>query len=236
VLQVESPFDFARQSSVYVPKGMAAPQSSMHSQAVAELVAHAAQMLGGRTLVLTTTLRAMRAIGESLRSSFSASEQQCPQVWVQGQAPKRELMARFCNAAHSVRGGVLVASASFWEGVDIPGDALQLVVIDKLPFSPPDDPWLQARAQALEAEGKSAFMEMHLPQAAVMLKQGAGRLIRSVTDRGILVVCDARLSTMGYGKRLMAALPPMRRIQDNAEFLEALQLLTTTSTKDLPWS
>jgi len=115
-----------------------------------------------------------------------------------------------------------VATASFWEGIDIAGDALQLLVIDKLPFAPPDDPLVQARASAQVAGGGNAFKNLHLPQAAIALKQGAGRLIRSETDRGILVVCDVRLAQMGYGKKLLEGLPPMRRLVDGQDWLEAL--------------
>jgi ATP-dependent DNA helicase DinG len=114
----------------------------------------------------------------------------------------------------------------------MPGAALQLLVIDKLPFTPPDDPVLQARAQAIEAKGKSAFKQLHLPQAAVALRQGAGRLIRRESDQGILVVCDVRLAQMGYGRQLVAALPPMHRLANAQEFAQALGELTRPSTTD----
>jgi ATP-dependent DNA helicase DinG len=125
----------------------------------------------------------------------------------------------------------LVASASFWEGVDIPGQALQCVVIDKLPFPPPGDPLVDARAEQLEAQGRQPFMDYWVPQAAVALKQGAGRLIRSETDRGLLVIGDTRLTSMGYGRRLLAALPPMRRLSDQDEALACLAQITKTATK-----
>jgi ATP-dependent DNA helicase DinG len=125
---------------------------------------------------------------------------------------------------------VLVASASFWEGVDIPGQALQLVIIDKIPFAPPDDPLLQARCQAVEAAGGSAFTAVQLPMAAVALQQGVGRLIRRESDRGVLVVCDTRLTDKGYGRTLMAALPAMRVLAGAEELEAALRQLTTTST------
>jgi ATP-dependent DNA helicase DinG len=128
---------------------------------------------------------------------------------------------------------VLVASASFWEGIDVPGDTLQLVIIDKLPFPPPNDPMAEARSKALEADGRSAFNDYFVPEAAVALKQGAGRLIRRETDQGVLVVCDTRLISMGYGKRLLRALPPMKRLSSAAELL--LQL-TKVCTKDSPLS
>jgi ATP-dependent DNA helicase DinG len=122
-------------------------------------------------------------------------------------------MQRFLEAPHAV----LVGSQSFWEGVDVPGEALQCVVIDKLPFPPPGDPLVEARVQRLESEGRNAFAEYFVAEAAVALKQGAGRLIRSESDRGLLVVCDPRMATMGYGRRLFAALPPMKRVDGEAE-------------------
>jgi ATP-dependent DNA helicase DinG len=126
----------------------------------------------------------------------------------------------------------LVASASFWEGVDVPGDALQLVVIDKLPFPPPNDPLVEARSARLEEAGRSPFNDYFLAEAAVALKQGAGRLIRRESDQGILVVCDTRLASMGYGRRLLAALPPMRKIKSEEDYLDSLNQLTKVSTMD----
>src|SRR5206468_8785933 len=117
-----------------------------------------------------------------------------------------------------------------WEGVDVPGQALQMVIIDKLPFPPPNDPLVEARSQRLEAQGRNAFNDYFVAEAAVALKQGAGRLIRRESDQGVLVVCDTRLATMGYGKRLVAALPPMRQLRSREEWLEALDALTRTST------
>ncbi|MBX3654517.1 MAG: ATP-dependent DNA helicase [Ramlibacter sp.] len=236
VVQVGSPFDYENQSAVYVPRELPRPADPGHSRAVAGLVAGAARRLAGRTMVLTTTLRALRAIGEDLQSRFQDSGEL--EVLVQGQWPKRRLIERFrAGASFGQPGCVLVASASFWEGVDVPGDALQLVVIDKLPFPPPNDPLVEARAHRLEAEGRSPFNEYFIPEAAVALKQGAGRLIRRESDRGVLVVCDSRLAAMGYGRRLLAALPPMRRLQSAAEFEEMLDgLATRSSTTDPSWT
>lgn len=232
VLQVQSPFDYLAQAAIYVPPHMPKPGDAGHSAAVAQLVAQGATLLGGRTLVLTTTLRAMRDIAAALRQHFDAFS--CVDVLLQGESPKREL------TEHFVRGGVggnngciLVGSASFWEGIDVPGDALQMVVIDKLPFSPPGDPVVEARARQLEASGNNPFHHYHVPQAAIALKQGAGRLIRRETDRGVLVVCDVRLSQMGYGRRILAALPPMQRIATQDQFVATLEsLLTRPSTRD----
>lgn len=224
VLRVASPFDYPSQAAVYVPRQLPRPNDPAHSGAVAALAQRAALRLGGRTMVLTTTLRALRAIGEQLQAHFQATGEL--EVLVQGQWPKRRLIERFRDGASDGRPGcILVASASFWEGVDVPGEALQLVVIDKLPFPPPGDPLVEARGQRLEAQGRSPFNDYSVPEAAVALKQGAGRLIRSESDEGLLVVCDTRLVQMGYGRRLLAALPPMRRIADEADFEEALQRL-----------
>ena len=154
------------------------------------------------------------------------------EILVQGELPKREMMERFRLSQGSITPRcVLVASSSFWQGIDVPGEALQLVIIDKLPFPPPNDPLVEARSFRTKAAGRSAFSDYLIPEAALALKQGAGRLIRRETDRGILVVCDNRLNTRGYGKRLMAALPPMQRLGTAQEFQVALEVLTTISTK-----
>ncbi|WP_218510718.1 ATP-dependent DNA helicase [Variovorax sp. dw_308] len=224
VLRVASPFDYASQAALYVPRQFPKPNDPGHSAAVAQLAARGATVLGGRTLVLTTTLRALRTIGEAMRAHFEHTEAELrPEVLVQGELPKRVLMDRFREGAGGGRAGcVLVASASFWEGFDAPGDVLQLVVIDKLPFPPPNDPLVEARSRRLEGQGRSSFNDYFLPEAGVALKQGAGRLIRRETDRGLLVICDTRLVAMGYGKRLLAALPPMRRVEGEAAFDSAL--------------
>lgn len=239
VLRVDSPFDYAQQAALYVPRALPRPADPGHGAAVAAFVAEAATRLGGRTLVLTTTLRALRGIGQALQGRLAGQLE----VLVQGQMARQRILDRFRegDAGPGGQGCVLVASASFWEGVDVPGDALQLVVIDKLPFPPPNDPLVEARAQQIELAGGSAFKSYFLAEAAVALKQGAGRLIRRESDRGVLVVCDTRLVQMGYGKRLRAALPPMRQLQDEAEFLQLLETLagpavTRPSTMDLPWA
>ena len=231
VLQVQSPFDYPKQAAMYVPQAMPKPGDPNHSAAVAQLIFHASATLGGRTLVLTTTLRAMREIAAALRQHFTSSS--AIDVLVQGESPKRELTERFVLGATSGgKGCILVGSASFWEGVDVPGDALQLVVIDKLPFSPPGDPMVEARAQHFQSNGKNPFNHLHVPKAAITLKQGAGRLIRRETDRGVLVVCDVRLTQMGYGRRILAALPAMLPLTTQEQFEKALQALTKPSTMD----
>ena len=222
VLTVDSPFDYPNHAGLYVPQPFVAAGSAQHSQQVAQLVLDAAQRIGGRTLVLTTTLRALQAISEALRASLGLFTEL--DVLVQGEAPKLALVERFmvAGSVRSQRGAILVASATFWEGVDLPGDVLQLVVIDKLPFPPPDDPLVEARSRRLESVGRTAFHDYMLPEAAMALKQGAGRLIRSETDRGVLVVCDTRLISMSYGAELVASLPPMRLLGGQSAFEQAL--------------
>lgn len=233
VLRISSPFDYESQASLYIPTIFPKPGDPLHSARVAESVAVWARQLKGRTMVLTTTLRALRTIGESLHAAFDNS---CDmQILVQGEMPKRALIERFREGnSQGARACVLVASATFWEGIDVPGDALQLVVIDKLPFPPPNDPLAEARSKLLELQGRNAFTDYFLPEAAVALKQGAGRLIRRETDRGILVICDSRLVTMGYGRRLLRALPPMKRLASEQDLMDKLAILTRTCTRHCP--
>jgi ATP-dependent DNA helicase DinG len=229
VLQVGSPFDYARQAAVYVPPDFPKPGDPSHTARVAECATAWSRRLGGRTMVLTTTLRALRSIGDALQASFEQSGDL--EVLVQGALPKRVLVERFrAGNSEGKKGCVLVASASFWEGIDFPGDSLQLVIIDKLPFPPPNDPLVEARSKQLESQGRSAFSDYFLPEAAVALKQGAGRLIRRETDHGVLVVCDSRLVSMGYGRRLMKALPPMKRLASEQELTNQLDELTRICT------
>ena len=231
ILKIGSPFDYSVQASLYVPGHLPKPSDRDHSAQVAQLVARAAPVIGGRTLVLTTTLRALQVVSAALELHFSDSK--ALEILVQGRQTKRQLIERFRQGNQGGRAPcILVASASFWEGVDVPGDALQLVVIDKLPFPVPTDPLVQARSKRLESMGRSVFNDYFMPEAAIALKQGAGRLIRRETDRGILVVCDSRLAHMGYGRRLLAALPSMRKITSEDELLEALAALTKPSTMD----
>lgn len=211
-LRVGSPFDYARQARLWVPTRFPLPQAADHPAAVGALAARCAAALGGRCFVLTTTLRVLPAIAQALRE---AAADLGLTVLVQGTEPRRALLQRFGDGA----GRVLVGSHSFWEGIDLPGEALQCVLIDKLPFPPPSDPLIEARARQLRAEGREPFTECFVAETAIALKQGAGRLIRTETDRGLLVVCDPRLVRMGYGRRLLAALPPMPRVEDEAAAL-----------------
>ena len=226
-LRVGSPFDYPAHARLYIPAGFPKPSEPGHPVEVAALAARCARALGGRTFVLTTTLRALQAIGERLRDTFE-TEGDAIQVLVQGSAPKRQLLQQFMNQPRSV----LVGSQSFWEGIDVPGDALQCVLIDKLPFPPPNDPLVEARVKRLESEGRNPFADYFVAEAAVSLKQGAGRLIRSETDRGLLVICDPRMAGMNYGRRLREALPPMTRL---ATEVEALAWLDGLSASSLPF-
>ncbi len=219
-LRVGSPFDYAAHARLYIPAGFPKPSEAGHAVAVATLAARCARALGGRSFVLTTTLRALQAVGDRLREAFEANGDPI-QVLVQGSAPKRQLLQQFLDRPASV----LVGSQSFWEGIDVPGEALQCVLIDKLPFPPPNDPLVEARVKRLEAEGRNAFADYFVAEAAVSLKQGAGRLIRNETDRGLLVVCDPRMAGMNYGRRLREALPPMTRVGSEAEALAWLDSL-----------
>ena len=220
VLRVGSPFDYEANARLYVPRQFPKPSEPGHAPAVAVLAARCARALGGRTFVLTTTLRALQAIGDGLRAEFEAGEDAI-QVLQQGAAPKRMLLQQFLADPRAV----LVGSASFWEGIDVPGDSLQCVLIDKLPFPPPNDPLVEARVQRLEAAGRNAFADYFIAEAAISLKQGAGRLIRTEQDRGLLVVCDPRMAGMNYGRRLRAALPPMGQLGAEEEALDWLDLL-----------
>ncbi|MCY4746537.1 ATP-dependent DNA helicase [Pelomonas sp. UHG3] len=220
ILRVGSPFDYPAHARLYVPRGFPKPAEPTHPASVALLASRLARALGGRTFVLTTTLRNLQTVADALRERFEEGGDAIA-VLQQGALPKRVLLQRFIDNPASV----LVGSASFWEGIDVPGDALQCVVIDKLPFPPPNDPLVEARVQRLEAEGRNAFADYFIAEAAIALKQGAGRLIRTETDRGLLVVCDPRMAGMNYGRRLRAALPPMTPVANEAEALAWLQLL-----------
>jgi len=217
-LRLGSPFDYAANARLFVPTRFPKPNEPGHAAAVAMLAARCAAALGGRTFVLTTTLRALPLVSETLRSQLEAAGAGHIEVLVQGTQPKRALLQRFLAQPASV----LVGSQTFWEGIDVPGDALQCVLIDKLPFPPPNDPLIEARVKRLESQGRNPFNECFVAEAAISLKQGAGRLIRSETDRGLLVVCDPRMVRMPYGARLRAALPAMTVLSEESAALEWL--------------
>ena len=213
-LRVGSPFDYAAHARTWVPPKFPKPNEARHPQAVGELAARLAMRLGGRTFVLTTTLRVLPLIAQAI-TDVSTQAGQPLHVLVQGSHPKRSLLQRFLDTPRSV----LVGSQTFWEGIDVPGAALQCVLIDKLPFPPPTDPLVQARARQLERQGRDPFNDYYLSEAAISLKQGAGRLIRSETDLGLLVITDIRLRQMPYGRRLRQALPEMGSLDTEADAL-----------------
>lgn len=221
-LRVGSPFDYAGNARLWVPNPCPKPNESGHPLAVGRLAARCAGALGGRTFVLTTTLRALPLVAEALREQADRDGLKLT-LLVQGSEPRRSLLQRFGDGHDAV----LLGSQSFWEGIDVPGDALQCVLIDKLPFPPPNDPLVQARVRQIREQGREPFEAYFLAEAAVSLKQGGGRLIRTETDRGLLVVCDPRMRQMGYGRRLRAALPPMGWIADDSQAMDWLEELAS---------
>jgi ATP-dependent DNA helicase DinG len=202
----ESPFDYGKQALFYVPENMPEPNSPGYSAAVAAVALPVIQASGGRAFVLCTSLRAMREIHALFKEAFEQNGIEYP-LMMQGESSRSELLERFRKRGNAV----LVGSQSFWEGVDVRGEALSCVIIDKLPFAPPDDPVLAARIDKMNEEGKNAFMEYQLPYAVITLKQGAGRLIRDEADSGVLVICDPRLISKPYGRRIWQSLPPFKR-------------------------
>ena len=221
-LRVGSPFDYPANARVWVPPRMPLPNAQGHPAAVGALAARCAIALGGRTFVLTTTLRVLPLVAQAIHDEAAAQGRELV-VLVQGTEPRRALLQRYGDG----RGCVLVGSQSFWEGIDMPGDALQCVLIDKLPFPPPNDPLVEARVRQLREQGRNPFDDYFVAEAAISLKQGAGRLIRTESDRGLLVVCDPRMRQMGYGRRLLAALPAMGVLSDEAEALDWLAALAS---------
>lgn len=202
----DSPFNYATQALLYVPNDMPDPNSPSYTSCVVAAAIPILQASGGRAFVLSTSLRAMREMHALLKEAFSEKGIESP-LLLQGESSRTELLDRFRQLGNAV----LVGSQSFWEGVDVRGEALSVVIIDKLPFAPPDDPVLSARVDKLNAEGKNAFMEYQLPYSVITLKQGAGRLIRDEQDRGVLMICDPRLISKSYGKRIWQSLPPFKR-------------------------
>jgi ATP-dependent DNA helicase DinG len=202
-----SPFDFARQALLYTPRGLPAdPNDPGYTDAVVAAALPVLEASRGRAFLLFTSHRALRRAHELLkdRAGFDYP------LLVQGTGSRSELLVRFRRLGNAV----LLGAASFWEGVDVRGEALSVVLIDKLPFAPPDDPVLAARIEALREEGGNPFMEYQLPQAVLQLKQGAGRLIRDESDRGVLVLCDPRLYSKSYGRTVRESLPPMKQTRE----------------------
>jgi ATP-dependent DNA helicase DinG len=215
-----SPFDYAEQALLYAPQGLPDPNSPAYADAVARVALPLIRAARGRAFVLCTSLRAMRRIHELLAEGLQRAGDVLP-LLLQGEGSRTELLERFRRLGNAV----LVASQSFWEGVDVPGDALSLVVIDKLPFASPDDPVLAARVEHMQKQGLSPFLHHQLPRTVINMKQGAGRLIRSEGDRGVLCICDPRMIDKSYGKVVWRSLPPMRRTRDEAAAVAFLERL-----------
>ena len=212
--QWESPFDYAEQALFYVPKGLSEPNSPVYTQSVIKAAIPVLAASQGRAFLLFTSYRALSEAATLL------NEQTDYPLFVQGDAPRDTLLKRFRSTAHAV----LLGTSSFWEGVDVRGEALSCVIIDKLPFASPGDPVLKARIDAMRKLGINAFMEYQLPDAVIALKQGAGRLIRDVHDRGVLMICDPRILNKPYGRLFLDSLPPMSRTRDPEQVKEFFAL------------
>jgi ATP-dependent DNA helicase DinG len=206
-LQLDSPFDYANNAMMWLPDHLPEPRDSEFVPALLENVIPLLEASQGRAFLLFTSHRALRRAAEILADRVSFP------LFVQGEQPRSVLLEQFRQSGE----GVLLGSSSFWEGVDVIGDALSLVVMDKLPFAAPDDPVMEARSDLLRKSGGNPFTQLYLPQAVISLKQGAGRLIRDVNDRGALVICDPRIQTKSYGRVFRDSLPPMRQAAEHSE-------------------
>jgi ATP-dependent DNA helicase DinG len=223
-----SPYDFAKQALLYVPEGLPDPNTEGYAEAVIDAAWPVVRASGGHAFLLFTSLRAMDRGFERLKAKLKAERLDWP-LLLQGTGSKNELLERFRVSPHAI----LVASQSFWEGVDVKGEQLSVVVIDRLPFNPPDEPVLAACIERINRAGGNAFMDYQLPRAVIALKQGAGRLIRDETDRGALMICDPRLVDKPYGKRIWRALPPFRRTRSLAD-VEAFFTAPATARSAIP--
>jgi ATP-dependent DNA helicase DinG len=226
----DSPFDFASQSLLYLPRGLDPPSSPRHTGQVVDAVVPVLEASGGRAFLLFTSHRALQ---EAARRLVALWRDQPPYpLLVQGEAPREILIARFREAGNAV----LLGTGSFWEGIDVKGDALVVVVVDKLPFAVPDDPVLKARLDAITRRGGNAFFEEQVPQAVIALKQGVGRLIRDRGDFGVVVLCDSRVVTRPYGRIFLDSLPPMpvTRDLDHARSFLASRLAGSSTLADGP--
>ncbi len=203
-LALDSPFDYARQALLYLPPGLPDPNLPVYTERVIEAVLPVLEASRGRAFILFTSHRALRRAADLLAGRVAFP------LFVQGTAPRHQLLSGFRESGN----GILLGAASFWEGVDVAGEALSCVIIDKLPFAAPDDPVLVARLEALRDAGLNPFTDWQIPNAVIALKQGAGRLIRDVNDRGVLVLCDPRLTSKPYGKLFLRSLPSMRLHRD----------------------
>ena len=213
-LAVPSPFDFATRCALYLPRDLPAVGTEEFLERSSDRICELIEMTDGGAFVLTTSLASMRAFHRHLRARLSARL-----LLMQGERPKAALLSAFRQNGAAV----LVATSSFWEGVDVPGRALRLVVLEKLPFAVPTDPVFQARGRALEESGKNPFVHLALPGAAIALKQGFGRLLRREDDVGVVALLDERVHTRGYGKQILSALPPAHRTSDLQEVRTLVQ-------------
>lgn len=216
-VKIESPFEYERQSLLYLPPGLPEPAAPGYVRAMLNVSLKLIEASRGGAFVLFTSHRALAEGAQILRELWGANAPY--RLYVQGEAPRERLLEAF----RSDGDGVLLGTASFWEGVDVKGAALRLVIIDKLPFASPEEPLVKARINYIESRGGNAFRDFQLPEAALALKQGVGRLIRSESDYGAVVICDRRIVDRAYGAALRAALPPMRCTRDEAEALRFLR-------------
>ncbi len=223
----DSPFNYQEQALLYVPQNMPEPNSPGYTEAVVQAALPLIEASKGRAFLLFTSLRAMQRAHEILTAEFDRKGLSYP-LMLQGEGSRNELLSRFREHGNAV----LLGSQSFWEGVDVRGEALSLVIIDKLPFAHPDDPVLAARIAQMNKQGRNAFMEYQLPRTVINLKQGAGRLIRDETDHGVLMICDPRLISKHYGKRIWQSLPPFKRTRELSEALEFFAVAKKTNLED----
>lgn len=223
-LKLASPFDFSRQAALYVPEDLPEPSAPNYTEAVIDAAIPVLEASRGRAFLLFTSHRALQEAARLLEGRLPYP------LLVQGTAGRNELLDAFRKHGNAI----LLGTGSFWEGIDVRGEALSLVVIDKLPFASPGDPLLQARMDALKRQGRNAFTEYQIPQAVITLKQGAGRLIRDITDTGVLMLCDPRLLSKGYGKLFLNSLPSMRRtrkLEVVQNFFAALDAMAEPETE-----
>jgi ATP-dependent DNA helicase DinG len=217
VLELGSPFDYRAQALLYLPTHLDEPASPRHTQQVVRCALPVLQASGGRAFLLFTSHRALREAAQLLLAHLGTTLNS--PLLVQGEAPREVLLKRFRELGNAV----LLGTSSFWEGVDVQGAALSVVIIDKLPFAVPEDPVLKARLSAIERRGGNAFREEQLPQAVLTLKQGVGRLLRAQEDFGVIMLCDRRLQSRSYGQVFLASLPPMPRTEQLSEVQAFLQ-------------
>jgi ATP-dependent DNA helicase DinG len=209
-INLDSPFDYENNALMWLPEGLPEPREQSFVPELLKQVTPVLKASKGRAFILFTSHRALRQAAELLADKTGHP------LFVQGEMPRSMLLEAFRESGD----GILLGSASFWGGVDVMGEALSLVIIDKLPFAPPNDPVMVARSNELRQQGGNPFMELFLPQAVIALKQGAGRFNRDVNDRGVLVICDRRLQSKGYGSVFLDSLPPMRQVSDRASVIK----------------